>query len=65
LEIVHKSENGWWTAKCQGQQGLVPSNYLEEIKEAPPKPMVQKPTAAPIPQQQQQQVFFFSLKIFP
>ncbi|CAG8461797.1 11157_t:CDS:10 [Acaulospora colombiana] len=42
LEITEKDDNGWWLAKKDNEQGWVPSNYLEEVKIAAPKP-------APIP----------------
>ncbi|CAG8616843.1 14409_t:CDS:10 [Funneliformis mosseae] len=35
LEILEKDDNGWWLAKKDGQQGWVPSNYLEEVKVTP------------------------------
>jgi myosin I len=52
LNILQKDDNGWWLAEKDGQQGWVPSNYLEEVKVAPkPSPALparrKPPPAAP------------------
>lgn len=50
LEILEKDENGWWNARYNGQEGWVPSNYLEEIKAPPPAAApAPKPIPKPVP----------------
>ncbi|KAJ3489600.1 hypothetical protein NLI96_g2030 [Meripilus lineatus] len=41
VELVEKSDNGWWLVKKNGQEGWAPNNYLELV---PPRPR-----AAPAP----------------
>lgn len=57
MEIVEKDENGWWLARINGNEGWVPSNYLEECvaPKLPPAPPARRRAQPPIPQQQQQQ----------
>lgn len=57
MEIVEKDENGWWLARINGNEGWVPSNYLEECvaPKPPPAPPARKRAQPPIPQQPQQQ----------
>ena len=28
---IKKDDSGWWTGQCKGQQGMFPSNYVQEI----------------------------------
>ena len=46
VEVTQKDEtgSGWWLVKKNGVEGWAPSNYLELIPQAPPKPK-----AAPAP----------------
>ncbi len=46
VEVTQKDEtgSGWWLVKKNGVEGWAPSNYLELIPQAPPKP---KPAPAP------------------
>lgn len=32
LTVTKKDPDGWWEAEFNGQQGLIPGNYVEEIK---------------------------------
>ncbi|CDS01503.1 hypothetical protein [Sporisorium scitamineum] len=40
VEVTQKDEtgSGWWLVKKNGVEGWAPSNYLELIPQAPPKP---------------------------
>ncbi|RUP48706.1 P-loop containing nucleoside triphosphate hydrolase protein [Jimgerdemannia flammicorona] len=49
IEIIEKDENGWWLARKDGKEGWVPSNYLEEVKTAPPPPAPPAPPARRAP----------------
>lgn len=31
VNVISKNENGWWMGELNGQQGLFPSNYVEEL----------------------------------
>jgi hypothetical protein len=31
VNIINKYEDGWWRIESEGNYGLYPSNYLEEI----------------------------------
>ncbi|MCO5585712.1 hypothetical protein L7F22_039648 [Adiantum nelumboides] len=44
VEVSQKDDNGWWLVKKNGNEGWAPSNYLELVPQAPPKPK-----AAPAP----------------
>ncbi|KAJ1978049.1 class II myosin [Dimargaris xerosporica] len=46
-EVLEQHDNGWWMGSRNGQQGWIPSNYLEKIEEpvAPPPP---PPPPAPV-----------------
>jgi myosin-1 len=45
VEVTQKDESGsgWWLVKKNGAEGWAPSNYLELIPKAPPKPKVAPP----------------------
>ncbi|KAI9144606.1 P-loop containing nucleoside triphosphate hydrolase protein [Paraphysoderma sedebokerense] len=47
VEILDKDENGWWLARnSSGEEGWVPSNYLEEVKSGQaPAPPPRRPSA--------------------
>ena len=45
VELVEKTDNGWWLVKMNGSEGWAPNNYLELV---PPKPKA-RPAAAPPP----------------
>lgn len=34
IEIIERSESGWWDAMINGERGWVPSNYLSPVREA-------------------------------
>ena len=31
--ILEKYDDGWWLVECEGEQGLIPSNYAREYDE--------------------------------
>lgn len=31
VQIVEKSGDGWWTARIDGQVGVIPASFVEEI----------------------------------
>ena len=32
IEITaHTNEDGWWWGRCDGREGLVPTNYIEKL----------------------------------
>jgi hypothetical protein len=31
VNVINKFEDGWWRIESEGNYGLYPSNYLEEI----------------------------------
>ncbi|KAF9434267.1 class II myosin [Entomortierella beljakovae] len=47
MEILEKDDNGWWLAKRDRKEGLVPSNYLVEV----PVPKPSLPPALPAKRQ--------------
>ncbi|KAJ3348930.1 class II myosin [Allomyces javanicus] len=51
VDVLRREENGWWLAKTNaGDEGWVPSNYLEEVPvEAAPVPPPAPPRPAPAP----------------
>ncbi|KAI8050913.1 P-loop containing nucleoside triphosphate hydrolase protein [Syncephalis plumigaleata] len=49
VEIIEKNDNGWWLVKYDGKEGWAPSNYLKEIKAAPPSRPPPPPTRRPMP----------------
>lgn len=42
IEIVEETNADWWTGKVHGKQGLMPSSYVEKLRE----PVQQGPTAS-------------------
>ncbi|ELU06725.1 hypothetical protein CAPTEDRAFT_21658 [Capitella teleta] len=39
LYIIDQSDASWWKARCDGREGLIPSNYVEENTESVDNPM--------------------------
>ena len=33
FSILEKYDDGWWLIECEGEQGLIPSNYAREYNE--------------------------------
>ena len=31
IELIGKRSDGWWRGKCQGKEGLFPSNFVVEL----------------------------------
>ncbi|KAI7873701.1 P-loop containing nucleoside triphosphate hydrolase protein [Mucor mucedo] len=51
MQIIEKSDNGWWLARIKDREGWVPSNYLEEcVKPRPPPPPPRKFHPPVVPQ---------------
>ena len=31
IELIGKRDDGWWRGRCQGKEGLFPSNFVVEL----------------------------------
>ncbi len=29
IEVIETSDDGWWTGRCHGREGLFPVNYVK------------------------------------
>ena len=55
VEVLEKSEEGWWFVRIKGKEGWVPSTFIEKISNKPDRPKPpppsrvssQKPVSAP------------------
>ena len=56
VEVLEKSEDGWWFVKIGSKEGWVPSTFLEEKEDTPPelrkppKPNLPPPKPNEVPQ---------------
>lgn len=46
--MTKKDPSGWWEAELKGKVGVIPGNYVEEVKYTPPLP-APPPVPAPVP----------------
>lgn len=45
IEVLRKDDDGWWTGRAAGKEGLFPGNYVEKApEEAPPPPPPARPS---------------------
>lgn len=38
IDILGEEEEGWWRGRCNGKEGVFPSNFVEPIEEQPEDP---------------------------
>ena len=44
VEVIEKSDDGWWFVQIKGKEGWVPSTFLEKTSGKPERPKPPRPT---------------------